>query len=156
MSRTPSGPATYPKPRTYVYIDGFNLYYGCLENQPYKWLDLETFCRRLLPKNDVQRIKYYTARIAAPSSGTTTVQARKRQAKAQRQEVYLRALGTLPLVSITYGHYLSHAVSMPLASPSRGGPFNVQVIKNEEKGSDVNLATHLVLDACGMRTMSLY
>lgn len=37
---------------------------------------------------------------------------------------------------------------MPLAHPSRGGPFSVQVIKNEEKGSDVNLATHLVLDAC--------
>lgn len=27
-------------PPANVYIDGFNLYRGCLENSPYKWLDL--------------------------------------------------------------------------------------------------------------------
>ena len=26
--------------RTIVYVDGFNLYYGCLKNTPWKWLDL--------------------------------------------------------------------------------------------------------------------
>lgn len=26
--------------RTRVYIDGYNLYYGCLKGTPYKWLDL--------------------------------------------------------------------------------------------------------------------
>jgi uncharacterized LabA/DUF88 family protein len=35
---------------------------------------------------------------------------------------------------------------MPLASPSASGPRTVEVIKTEEKGSDVNLATHLLLD----------
>lgn len=25
--------------RTGVYIDGYNLYYGCLKGSPYKWLD---------------------------------------------------------------------------------------------------------------------
>lgn len=56
MSQNVGSHATLPKPRTYIYIDGFNLYYGCLEHQPYRWLDLEAFCWRLLPKNDIQRI----------------------------------------------------------------------------------------------------
>ncbi len=34
-------PPTLPK--TIVYVDGFNLYYGVLKNTGYKWLDLERF-----------------------------------------------------------------------------------------------------------------
>jgi len=33
--------------RTRVYIDGYNLYYGCLKNSPHKWLDV----RALLAKH---------------------------------------------------------------------------------------------------------
>jgi hypothetical protein len=29
--------------KTNVYIDAFNLYYGCLRNSPYRWLNLESF-----------------------------------------------------------------------------------------------------------------
>lgn len=36
---------------------------------------------------------------------------------------------------------------MPLAKPVPGGPRTVEVIKTEEKGSDVNLATYLLADA---------
>lgn len=36
---------------------------------------------------------------------------------------------------------------MPLAVPPLHGPRCVDVIKTEEKGSDVNLATHLLYDA---------
>jgi uncharacterized LabA/DUF88 family protein len=36
---------------------------------------------------------------------------------------------------------------MPLAKPSPKGPKFVLVMKTEEKGSDVNLASHLLLDA---------
>ncbi len=35
----------------------------------------------------------------------------------------------------------------PLANPRRGGARTVEVVKSEEKGSDVNLATYLLLDA---------
>jgi uncharacterized LabA/DUF88 family protein len=81
----------------------------------------------------VDRINYYTARITDAD-------------RFSRQDVYLRALATLPSVSITYGRYLQHVVKRPLADPSPGSPRYVDVIDNEEKGSDVNLATHLVLD----------
>lgn len=123
---------------TTVYIDGFNLYYGALRGTPYKWLDLEALCRRLLPKDDINRIRYFTARITARPDDPQ---------QAQRQETYLRALRTLPLVSIHYGHFLTHVVRMPLANPPRSGPRTAEVIRTEEKGSDVNLASHLLLDA---------
>lgn len=36
---------------------------------------------------------------------------------------------------------------MRLVKPRRVGPKTVRVLKTEEKGSDVNLASHLLLDA---------
>ena len=36
---------------------------------------------------------------------------------------------------------------MPLAQQPAFGPKTVEVIKTEEKGSDVNLATYLLVDA---------
>lgn len=125
--------------RTFVYVDAFNLYYGCLKGTPYRWLDLERLARQLLAaNNDIRRIKCFTARVGARPNDPD---------QPTRQQLYLRALGTLPLVEIHYGHYLSHEVVMPLAAPIPGGPRYAKVIKTEEKGSDVNLATHLVADA---------
>jgi hypothetical protein len=61
--------------------------------------------------------------------------------------VYLRALETIPGLSIHFGHYLSHVTRVPLAHPRPRGARTVEVMKTEEKGSDVNLATYLLLDA---------
>ena len=122
---------------TNVYVDAFNLYYGCLKGTPYRWLDLGALCRRLLPKDEIKRIRYFTATVSARPDNPHA---------PQRQQVYLRALETIPGLSIHYGHYLSHVTRMPLARPRRGAR-SVEVMKTEEKGSDVNLATFLLLDA---------
>ena len=125
--------------RTIVYVDAFNLYYGCLKGTPHRWLDLEKLAHTLLAAhNDIHRIKYFTARVGARPNDPD---------QPTRQQLYLRALGTLPLVEIHYGHYLSHEVMMPVANPLPGAPRYVKVIKTEEKGSDVNLAAHLIADA---------
>lgn len=51
--------------RTYVYIDGFNLYYRAVKNTPYKWLDLKKLCMHLInPKHNIIKIKYFTAKIS--------------------------------------------------------------------------------------------
>ena len=64
-----------------------------------------------------------------------------------RQQTYFRALATLrPRLEIHEGHFLSHAVAMPLATTRKTGAKTVLVIKTEEKGSDVNLATMLLVD----------
>jgi len=125
--------------RANVYVDGFNLYYGSVKNTPLKWLDLSRLASLLLPSGtQIHRIRYYTARAsgrpADPDAPT-------------RQQIYLRALRTIPNLTISYGHFLKWEVSMPLVKPVPGGPTTVRVIKTEEKGSDVNLACHLLLDA---------
>lgn len=123
---------------TNVYVDAFNLYYGSLKGTPHRWLDLGALCARLLPKDRINRIRYFTATVSARPDNPDA---------PQRQQVYLRALETIPGLSIHYGHYLSHVTRMPLANPGRGGARTVEVVKTEEKGSDVNLATYLLLDA---------
>jgi uncharacterized LabA/DUF88 family protein len=89
----------------------------------------------LLPKAQIDRIRYFTARVR-PQAGDSG---------ALHQNVYLRALQTIPNLEIFEGQYRSHAVTMPLAYPSGGQKF-ARVIKTEEKGSDVNLAVYLVSD----------
>ena len=46
---------------TNVYVDAFNLYYGSLKGTPYRWLDLGALCARLLSKDQINRIRYFTA-----------------------------------------------------------------------------------------------
>src|SRR5438874_2571959 len=106
--------------RTNFYIDAFNLYYGCAKGTPYKWLNLEALCQLSFPNDQVHRIRYFTARVKArPNDPQQPV----------RQAVYLRALQTLPRVTIHYGHYLQKPVLMPYASPPPGGPATVRVLK---------------------------
>jgi hypothetical protein len=124
--------------KTYVYVDGFNLYYGAVKETPYRWLNIRHLCGLLLPGYSVIRVKYFTARVSARKDDTE---------KPTRQQIYLRALRTLPDLEIIYGSFLSHDVMMPLAEPASGGPRFAKVTRTEEKGSDVNIATHLVHDA---------
>jgi len=64
-----------------------------------------------------------------------------------RQKTYIRALEShIPEFSVYYGHFLSHQVSFPQSPLTRPLSF-CKVIKTEEKGSDVNLAVHLLNDA---------
>ncbi len=116
-----------------VYVDGFNLYYGCLKGTPYRWLDLAQLCQVLLPSHQIHRIRYFTARLQPRAEDPQ---------QPRRQLIYLRALRTIPNLSIHYGHFLSHVVRLPLAQPPAEGPRTVEVVRTEEKGTDVNLATY--------------
>ena len=124
-----------PSQITYVYVDGFNLYYGALRGTRYKWLDLARFCQSLLPSDNIGAIKYFTAKLSGR---------RGDPGEPIRQQLYLRALGTLPQVSIIYGQFLTHSIPLPISgsNPTKWA----KVDKTEEKGSDVNLAAHLLHD----------
>jgi uncharacterized LabA/DUF88 family protein len=122
---------------SFVYVDGFNLYYGAVKGTPYKWLDISKMCQLLLPKNQVLKIKYFTAMVHPRPNDPD---------QPLRQQMYLRALKTIPNLEIIFGHFLTHVVSMPMANCPSGNQRYVQVIKTEEKGSDVNIATHLLFD----------
>jgi len=122
--------------RVFVYIDGFNLYYRALKNTQHKWLNPVALSQRLLnPGDTIQRVKYFTARIS-PRAGDPDA--------PRRQQILLSALHTLPNLEVHYGRFLSKSKRRPLtgSNPQRF----VEVDDTEEKGSDVNLAVHLVND----------
>ncbi|GAA1240469.1 hypothetical protein GCM10009676_26760 [Prauserella halophila] len=158
--------------RVGIYIDGYNLYYGarglCGRSTPgWRWLDLRSLARGLIDKRSgwddatVENITYCTARISGSpqSSGQ------------QEQDVYLRALRhSDPTIRISFGNYVSRVATAPLARRDRKGRpvvvtsdwpvtvrnasgddqpdsmFMVSVARREEKGTDVNVASHLLID----------
>lgn len=128
---------TETRRRIIVYIDGFNLYYGLLKPNPaVKWLDLKALGALLRPGCDVL-VRYFTAQVRPvpdPSSQS-------------RQRLYLRAVETLyPSVTIHYGRFTAHQVRMAYVAPLVPMVKTALVWKTEEKGSDVNIATYLLLD----------
>ena len=131
------------RPTASVYVDGFNLYRRLLEGEPeLKWLDVARLCDLLLPTFDVVRVRYFTAMIRA-TLGTDP------QAPA-RQQAYVRALRTSPRITVHEGTFRIDRRTMPV-HPVRldgdGRLVTVGVRKTEEKGSDVNLAAHMLVDA---------
>jgi uncharacterized LabA/DUF88 family protein len=120
-----------------VYVDGFNLYYGAVRDTPYKWLDLLAVSQFLFPADQIVSLKYFTALVSSRPNDPD---------KTNRQSIYIRALKTLPRVEVILGSFLSHAVDMVLASSPPGSPQFAKVLKTEEKGSDVNIAAHMIND----------
>lgn len=158
--------------RVGVYIDGYNLYYGgrssCGRSTPgWRWLDIRSLAETLVYERldwsaaQVTRVIYCTARVDATESPSSFAD----------QDVYLKALTAVGSVDhIEYGTYVARVKSAPLAVRQPNGPprlvtanwpvmvqdrtgaaipdarFMVSVAQREEKGSDVNLASHLLLD----------
>ena len=122
---------------TSLYLDGFNLYYRALKDTPFRWLDLRKLAETIFPQVAIHRVCYFTARLDARPGNP---------AQPQRQQAYLRALAMLPGLEVHYGSFRSGIKCRPLAEPAPGLPRHVLVRDSEEKGSDVNLATRLLVD----------
>lgn len=140
--------------KTRIYVDGYNLYYGCLRNTPYKWLDLKRlFTEQILPSSApfdysiaTPLIKLYTAKIVEKAANSHD--------SVADQESYHRALrftysdGSLEIIE---GYYSVVQVSAYLVDPVRPGKWprecdRADIWKLEEKQSDVNLALDSVTD----------
>lgn len=146
--------------RTRVYIDGYNLYYGCLRRTPYKWLDLlklfedcifPTVLYRTAPdapvsimQLDACAIRYFTAPILS--------RAAKAEDCINSQRQYHKALESSGRISLTYGYHSltkSNQYLVDAEDPDRDPKLcaKAQVWKLEEKQTDVNLALSLYDDA---------
>lgn len=158
--------------RAGVYVDGFNLYYGaramCGRSTPgWRWLDIKKLSQHLIsiaapwPGAAVQRVVYCTARI----SGASNAQGHR------EQDVYLRALtASASIDELAMGNYVTRTATAPLATAGKGNRpiisrpswpvmvqdgsgadvanalFMVSVARREEKGTDVNVASHLLIE----------
>jgi hypothetical protein len=158
--------------RVGVYVDGFNLYFGAREQcgqgtAGWRWLDVRGLVADALPSAwhkdgaAVERVVYCTARVSGIDDPSTP----------RDQNVYLRALRMSGSVDhIEFGNFVRRVKSALLATRTEKGKpelvqsrwpvvvqdetggqlrdarFLVSVLIREEKGSDVNVATHLLLD----------
>ena len=107
--------------RTIIYVDGFNLYFRLLQKRPaLKWLNIKALAEHVLkPANQIVAVRYYTARVS----------------------------GRLSPLGPAFAGLVHPPQFRPTASMPQPWPDVVKVLKVEEKGSDVNLACHLLLDA---------
>ena len=119
--------------RVIAYIDGFNLYFGLRHKgwRKYYWLDLVTLSRQLLKPDQVQcGVHYFTTRIRDNGRNSQDM---------RRQGAYLEALGTLPELTLQFGHYLE--------KPRQCRKCGATWMDYEEKMTDVNIAVRLLADA---------
>jgi NYN domain len=128
--------------KCHVYVDGFNLYHGCLQRSKYKWLNLLTLARNMVAGHEIEMVKFFTAKISGTPGDPD---------QPNRQMIYWRALRTLePSLEIIEGSFQENERWMRVAPTCRLYRPNqltmMRVIKRDEKGSDVNLATHLLMD----------
>lgn len=115
--------------RVLVYIDGFNLYFGMMEAgfEKCRWLNVAQLAQNLLkPTQKIVGVKYFTSRVSNNPN------------KQKRQTTYLEALETQG-VEIIYGHYQSNSIEC-----NRCGHLWMD---QNEKMTDVNIATNLIVDA---------
>jgi len=157
-----------------VYVDGFNLYYGarglCGRGTPgWRWLDLRGLCASLIgnrlnwPGAQIDRVVYCTALIDAATNPSGYAD----------QDVYIKALvGSGTVDHVELGYCVARVKQAPLAvrspgpagtpsivqanwpvmvqdaagRPLAGATFMVSYAHREEKGSDVNVASHLLVD----------
>lgn len=119
--------------RSIIYIDGFNLYYGVLKGTRLKWLNVERLFEMIRKDDEIQAVKYFTALVEG-------------RQQSLRQLTYLRALSACSRVQIVQGRFKYKNVRCLVKECQFEGRrfFRAQ----EEKRTDVNIAIHLLNDAC--------
>ena len=116
--------------RVRVYIDGYNLYYGikATRKKELYWLDLHALCTELCQRREtLDRIFYFTARVSDPPD------------KTRRQARYIDALSVHCDIEFVFGQFRSDQRNCR----SCHEPYP----HHEEKMTDVNIATRLLVDA---------
>lgn len=132
--------------RTLVYIDGLNLYYGCLKAIPQcRWLDVEAFarymCNEVNPESEVVGVKYFNAPVLASLSPRGDVSRRS-------LENYMRALRHhCDNIEIIEGKHFRKSRKCHLNQNPVDFENTYDVIVPEEKQTDVNIAIHMMADA---------
>lgn len=137
--------------KTKIYIDGYNLYYGCLKYTEYKWLDIyKLFVDHIIkvqsPNSEIIKIKYFTADIKAKMAS-------RGQKALIAQAHYHRALLNLYPndIEIIKGHYSLEKANLPVYKKPPSKKDKVSVWRLEEKQTDVNIVLNIYRDVIQTR-----
>ncbi len=130
--------------RTIAYVDGFNLFFGCLKGTTYKWLDLVRLIETILhiqdPNSVLVQVNYFTAPIKAKLAS-------RGQEATQAQQTYHRALEARGRVIIYQGWYSLEQAYAPKFQEPPNKQDRVEIWRLEEKETDVAIALQLYRDA---------
>ncbi len=132
---------------TIIYVDGYNLFYGCLKHSNDKWLDIKALLFDEIvyvqnPESQLFQIKFFTADIKAKVAS-------RGQDALIAQQTYHRALEKLypDTVKIIKGYYSLDKASLPIYQKPPDKDKKVEVWRLEEKQTDVNIALEAYRDA---------
>jgi len=132
--------------KSIIYVDGYNLFYGCLKHSEDKWLDLQRllFDQILLnqaPASELVKIKFFTADIRSK------VASRGQNAQIAQQS-YHRALERLypDTIQIIKGYYSLEKANLLAYRQPPCKTHRLDVWKLEEKQTDVNIALEAYRD----------
>jgi uncharacterized LabA/DUF88 family protein len=117
--------------RAIFYIDGFNLYYGAVRRTKYKWLDLQAYCQKLHPLDELVKVRYFTSQVVGPTQSN--------------QLTFWRALRTTPLVQIHEGKFKRSETECGHTPCKLPAPRMFDRLL--EKRTDVNIAIRMLHDA---------
>lgn len=150
------GSASESALRTRVYIDGYNLYYGCLKRSAHRWLDVRALVECIFPSVLYERdgipfrytfckpaIKYFTAPILSAF-------ARSEDSVASQSQYHSALRGHLGSdIQIITGYYDARPARAHVWVEGKAAHAcaKVEIWKLEEKQSDVALALHAFCDA---------
>lgn len=125
-------------PEAVAYIDGLNFHYGAVRNRPaLKWLNPLVMLQNLLPQETIKGIEYFATIVQhLPTDPDAPV----------RQGIYFRALCTIPSLTIHEGR-MAVRTKTGVVLPKSAPPQITTIEVFEEKRTDVNIASHLLLDA---------
>lgn len=131
--------------KTIVYVDGYNLYYGCLKNTKDKWLDLIHLFGNILkvqnPSSELFKLKFFTADVKTKLS-SHGVDAQKAQDSYQRAHQYLYPQ---QFEVIKGFHSLEPNRALVYQQPPNRNN-RVEIWRLEEKQTDVNIALEVYRD----------
>ena len=133
--------------KTICYVDGYNLFYGCLKHSRDKWLDLYKLLYQQIihpqnPASELVAIKFFTADIRAKI-------ATQGQRAQIAQQAYHRALEQCypDQIKIIKGYYDLRKANLLAYKEPPDKQQRVEVWKLEEKQTDVNIALQAYRDA---------
>lgn len=133
--------------RTTIYVDGFNLYFGCLKRSDDKWLDLRAllFDAIVIPQHPhatLTQIKFFTADIKTKFASRGNV---ARNAQQRYHQALALQLGDQ--LEIVNGYYSPRKSRSLVYRNPPNKDERVETWQLEEKQTDVNIAISGYRDA---------
>jgi uncharacterized LabA/DUF88 family protein len=120
-----------------AYVDGFSFYHGITKNTPYRWCNIFNLISTIFPEYYVKKVYLFAGKSRGVIGNPRA---------PMRQEIYFRALNSIPEIEVRKSNYARQERCLPLKNSRNSDDQKVHVKYYQEKQVDVNLAITMVTD----------